>query len=96
VIAGESALATYTALAAPRIQTQAVAAIGWNRLVREQGLIESADYGEGEDIQTWTYDPAVFAEQMVVDQVSLYLSVRDHADERVAQAANQLLESLPW
>ena len=96
VIAGESALATYTALAAPRIQAQAVAAIGWNRLVREQGLIESADYGEGEDIQIWTYDPAVFAEQMVVDQVSLYLSVRDHADERVAQAANQLLESLPW
>jgi len=32
----------------------------------------------------------------VVDRLSLYLSVRDHGDERVAQAAEQRLESLPW
>jgi hypothetical protein len=28
--------------------------------------------------------------------VSLYLSVRHHKDERVAQAAEQLLEHMPW
>jgi hypothetical protein len=96
VIAGESALANYTALASPRIQTQAVAGADWNRLVREHALIDKPDHGEGEDIQTWAYDPAVFAERMTVDRVSLYLSMRDHADERVAQAAEQLLEGMPW
>jgi hypothetical protein len=96
LIAGESALAIYTALAPPRIQTQAVAAAGWNRLVREHALGESAEYDEGEDVQTWTYDPSVLAEAGIIDRVSLYLSVRDHTDERVAQAAEQLLEGLAW
>jgi hypothetical protein len=96
LIAGESALAIYTALAPPRIQTQAVAAASWNRLAREHGLGESAEYDEGEDVQTWTYDPSVLAEAGIIDRVSLYLSVRDHADERVAQAAEQLLEGLAW
>ncbi|HUZ13100.1 MAG TPA: hypothetical protein VMU93_09650 [Caulobacteraceae bacterium] len=68
----------------------------WNRLVREHSLRDNPDYGEGDDVQTWTYDPAVFAERRVVDRISLYLSVRHHADERVAQAAGQLLESAHW
>jgi hypothetical protein len=96
LIAGESALAHHTALASPRTQTLAVAGADWNRIVREHGLEDSPDDGEGDDVQTWTYDPAVFAEHMTVDRLSLYLSVRDHADERVAQAAEQLLESMPW
>ena len=97
LVAGESALALYTPLAAPRTQTLAVAGADWNRLVREHGLQDAEPgYGEGDDVQTWTYDPAVLAERRVVDRLSLYLSVRDHSDERVAQAAEQLLESLPW
>jgi hypothetical protein len=97
LVAGESALARYTALAPPRVQTLAVAGADWNRLVREFDLRDAEPgYGEGDDVQTWTYDPAVLAERQVVDRLSLYLSVRDHSDERVAQAAEQLLESLPW
>lgn len=57
--------------------------------MRERALGESAEYDEGEDVQTWTYDPSVWAEAGVIDRVSLYL-VRDHTDERVAQAAEQL------
>jgi hypothetical protein len=96
-VAGESALSLYSALAAPRTQTLAVAGADWNRLVREHGLRDvEPGYGEGDAVQTWTYDPAALADGNVVDRLSLYLSVRDHSDERVAQAAEQLLESLPW
>ena len=97
LVAGESALAHYTSLASPRTQTLAVAAADWNRLVREHGL-KDADpgYGDSDDVQTWAYDPAALAERKVVDRLSLYLSVRDHRDERVAQAAEHLLKSLPW
>jgi hypothetical protein len=65
LIAGESALALYTALAAPRTRTFAVGAAAWGRLAEEHGL-EEAEPGD-----------------------------RD-ADERIAQAAEQLLKDLPW
>lgn len=96
LVAGESALSLYTALASPRTQTLAVASADWNRLVREHGLRDVEAGDDGDDIQTWTYDPAALVDRNVVDRLSLYLSVRDHGDERVAQAAEQLLESLPW
>jgi len=97
LIAGESALGLYTALGPPRIRTLAVAAADWNRLVAEHGLEDAEPgYGDGDDVQTWAYAPAALAEGNVVDRLSLYLSVRDHADERVVQAAEQLLEDMPW
>lgn len=96
LVAGESALSLYTPLAAPRVKTLAVAAADWNRLFREHLTEIDPDYGDGDEIETWSYDPAVLAENKVVDRVSLYLSVRHHKDERVAQAAEQLLEHMPW
>lgn len=96
LVAGESALSLYTALASPRTQTLAVASADWNRLVREHGLRDVEPGDDGDDVQTWAYDPAALADPNVVDRLSLYLSVRDYSDERVAQAAEQLLEALPW
>jgi DNA-binding transcriptional ArsR family regulator len=96
LVAGESALAHYTALASPRIQTLAVAAADWNRLAREHLSEVAPGYDQGDDVQTWSYDPSILAERQMVDRLSLYLSVRDHADERVAQAAEQLLEQMSW
>lgn len=97
LLAGESALGFYTALAPPRIRALAVAAADWNRLVVEHGLKDAEPgYGDGDDVQTWAYAPAALAHGNVVDRLSLYLSVRDHADERVVQAAEQLLEGMPW
>src|SRR5690606_20568206 len=40
-VAGESALASYTSLAKPRIQRLAVAAADWNQVVRDHGLRET-------------------------------------------------------
>ena len=48
------------------------------------------------EIETWSYDPGVLATGETVDPLSLYLTVRNHADERVAQAADQLLEQFQW
>jgi hypothetical protein len=96
LVAGESALALYTPLASPRIQTLAVPAANWNQLFREHLKETEPYYGDGDDIETWSYDPAVLGEHKVVDKLSLYLSVRHHKDERVAQAAEQLLEQMPW
>lgn len=99
-VAGESALALYTPLASPRVQRLAVAAANWPQLVRDHGLIarEPGDPA-GDEVETWSYDPAALADRArrnVVDRLSLYLSTRDHPDERVAQAAEQLLEDISW
>jgi hypothetical protein len=48
------------------------------------------------EVQTWTYDPRILASNGVVDRLSLYLSVRGSPDERVAQAAEELLETFEW
>ncbi|MEO3434236.1 hypothetical protein [Inquilinus sp. CAU 1745] len=95
-LAGETALSHLTELARPRIDTFAVAASGWKAISQTVGLIE-VDRDEADCIiETWSYDPAGLSDGQTVDALSLYAQFRSHRDERVAMAADQLLESLPW
>lgn len=97
VLAGESALARYTMLTEPRIECRAAPAAAWKRMARQHGLKATWAYDERRiEVQTWAYDPQVLAENEVADRLSLYLSTRHDADERVAQAADHLLEPFGW
>ncbi len=92
--AGLSALAQLTGLAAPAQSVYAT------RLLRSRsgrpeghgGQDRSAKYR----LQTWIYDPAPLAEGHRVDRLSLFLSLREIADERVEKALDELLENMPW
>lgn len=96
-LAGESALAHYTMLAAPRVETRAVPSALWKRIEHNLGLgLASAFEDARVEVQTWSYDPAILARDAVIDRLSLYLTVRDSPDERVVQAAEQLLETVEW
>ncbi|MGV7120312.1 hypothetical protein [Sphingopyxis sp. 550A] len=97
VLAGLSALSSYTMLAPPRIERYAVDATSWKGLVRELAVEEAWD-GEEDvvEIETWRYNPLPLVDHLIADRISLYLSVRDNPDERVALAAEQLLEPLGW
>jgi DNA-binding MarR family transcriptional regulator len=102
-LAGESALAQHTMLAAPRVETRAVLSASWKRLADELVLVPSAPFDEDRvEVQTWTYDPQVLAQktgagrEAVIDRLSLYLSVRASPDERVVQAADELLATIGW
>jgi DNA-binding MarR family transcriptional regulator len=96
-LAGTSALARYTMLAPPRIETRAVLAAGWKNLQAERSLRAATAFDdERVEVQTWTYDPRILAQNGIVDRLSLYLSVRGNPDERVAQAAEELLEAIAW
>lgn len=96
--AGESALARVTMLAEPRFPHRAVAAIRWKRLEADLGLRTGFDFDDSDriELETWSYEPCLFARDSAVDPLSLYLSVRHSSDERVAQAAEQLLETFEW
>ena len=84
-------------LAPPRIETHAVLAASWKRLEEMQSLGPATAFDDDRvEVQTWTYDPNILAESGVIDRLSLYLSVRGNSDERVAQAAEELLETFEW
>ncbi|KXV35777.1 hypothetical protein AD940_01600 [Gluconobacter thailandicus] len=95
-LAGESALSHLTDLARPRIDTFAIAATDWKAISQAIGLIETDRDGADCAIETWSYDPAALSNTYTVDALSLYAQFRDHRDERIAMAAERLLENLPW
>jgi hypothetical protein len=95
--AGLTALAAYTKVAAPRIPVAAIAVAVWrptrNKLLH--GQISGTD-SPGADVEAWTYPPTAVADGPVVDRLSLYLSLRSTADERVEAALEDLLEGMNW
>jgi len=96
-LAGTSALARYTMLAPPRTETRAILAASWKNLAAADTLRPATAFDDERiEVQTWTYDPRILARNGVIDPLSLYLSVRGSPDERVAQAAEELLEPFEW
>ncbi len=96
-LAGTSALARYTMLAPPRTETRAILAASWKSLAVADTLRPATAFDDERiEVQTWTYDPRILARNGVIDPLSLYLSVRGSPDERVAQAAEELLETFEW
>lgn len=95
-LAGETALSRLTELTAPRIDTFAVAASDWKAISQTAGLANTDRDDANCIIETWSYDPAALSATDTVDVLSLYAQFRDDRDERVAMAAERLLENLPW
>lgn len=96
-LAGTSALAHYTMLGEPQVETRAVLGASWKRIEATYAIRPATPFDDDRvEIQTWTYDPQPLAHDGVVDRLSLYLSIRNDPDERVAQAADELLETFPW
>ena len=96
-LAGTSALARYTMLDPPRTETRAILAASWKSLAVADTLRPATAFDDERiEVQTWTYDPRILARNGVIDPLSLYLSVRGSPDERVAQAAEELLERFEW
>jgi len=96
-MAGETALAHYTMLSPPRVERRAVLASHRMRMAQNLELEPAwADQPDRIELETWSYDPLVLSEDGAVDRLSLYLSVRHEPDERVAQAAAQMLEDIKW
>lgn len=97
MLAGESALAELSDLAPPRRPVYAIEATGWRDFFKRRQISDFHHDYEGEAIiETWRYDPGLLSRGRVVDPLSLYAQFWDSADERVAQAARQLLERLEW
>lgn len=94
--AGESALSKLTDLSPPQREVFAVAADQWNAYAQKNNLAEVEEYMADFLIESWSYDPAVLSATSTVDPLSLYIQFKDHRDERLAIAAESLLEKIQW
>lgn len=93
--AGFSALSHYTRLAGPTRRVCAIPASG--HLAKALGLglrREELGQGDGCEVELWSHDPRFLAEDVHVDRLSLFLSLRDDHDERVEQALKELVEGV--
>ncbi len=96
-IAGETALAEQTMLAAPKMKMIALAEKRWSEVRKVWAFRESGTPKDGNlTLELWRYDPLSLAVDMRVDPLSLLLSLAEESDERVTMAMDELEASIPW
>lgn len=96
-LAGITALAHYSALAAPAQPVVAMSAGNW-KVARQRKEFRELPYAapDSVEIELWHYDPQLFATEGVVDRLSLYLALRESNDERVESALDTMMKAFPW
>ena len=95
-VGGETALAELTDLAPPKIEVFVLAATEWKGFSATHQYRETDFEQPDFAVETWGYDPSALTDKPTADPLSLYAQFWDHEDERVAMAAEQLLECVPW
>jgi hypothetical protein len=95
-LAGESALAELTDLSRPQLDTYAVVVSLWTGFARDRLLVETDNEDAEIRVETWSYDPSGLSDKPTVDPLSLYAQYKDNSDERLAGAAERLLEDMSW
>ena len=94
--AGESALGKRTMLNEPEIPIVAID----KKQLSKTPLTEMDEKWETEKklfhVEVWKYDPALFADNQIVDPVSMAVSLKDCMDERVQGELEEFLEAYQW
>lgn len=97
ILAGLSALAEFSMLSSPEHPIYAISSQIWKTL-QQSGIVQELPSAEEAQIELeiWSYDPRLFAKNGLIDQVSLYLSLKDNQNERVEAALKKLIKSVKW
>ena len=91
VKSGLTALAHYSMLSGPNTEVYAISRSSRKKLNEN----EFRPYGAYE-IQVWSYDPILLANDDIADRFSVYLSLQDSDDERVEAALEEMMEQVKW
>lgn len=89
VLAGETALSEKTMLNPNRVVTYAISEKNYDRTLLIEELIDPDNQVR---LELWAYDPKQFTEDNTADDISVALSFIDTDDERIEEAADELLE----
>lgn len=93
---GHSALSYYSMLADNEYETYAISKETYRQIEKSldityEDLLDEQDYIR---LEVWKYDPALFAENGVVDKFSLYMSFEREQDERTEAILKEIKESI--
>jgi hypothetical protein len=94
-IAELSALSECTMIVAPKYEAYAVSKDDWLKVNDDLELCKNSDDAKYK-LQIWAYPPALFAENNIVDKLSLYLSLMNIQDERIEQSLENMMENFKW
>ncbi len=94
---GYTALGHYTNLAEPRTQVKAIYRKHWRPSKSElQEIHPQFQHPDSYRIELWKYDPGKLDTEIVVDPLSLFLSLRNEDDERTQEALESLIKEIKW
>lgn len=94
---GMTALAHYSMITDNDYETYAVSQKTWKDVTANWDLTEIPNQeGDSLSIEVWRGNPAVLAENGIIDRLSTYLIFRDDADERVHASIDKILEDVKW
>lgn len=90
-ISNESALAHYSMLAETEQRHWAIG----KEVFKSISLDYNSDFGE-HVIEVWKYNPKLLAKDGYIDELSLYLLLKEHTDERVQIELDKLINNKSW
>lgn len=93
-IGGETALAHYSMLAEPGQSTYVIGKEAFRISKPQVGKLHSK-YGFHK-IEIWNYEPTILSKASEIDKLSLYLSLKNHEDERVQGALHNMINEMAW
>jgi len=95
--AGTSALAEKTLIAADDLPVYVVTTEQLDELLRKEGvhIVEQKQSADVE-LEVWHYNPTMLSSNQIVDDLSLYLSLRDDEDERIQLGLKELMKNFKW
>lgn len=91
---GETALAHYSMLSEPSQETNVIGKDAFRVTKYQYGKLDKK-YGSYK-LEVWYYDPARLSKGDEVDKLSLYLTLKDHEDERVKGALQYMINEMIW
>ena len=95
--AGISALSEKTMINEDRLPTYALRASMLEGWLRKGTIIRCPDAETANaKMEGWAYEPKLLGDNLNVDVLSLYLSLRDSHDERVQKELEQLIQGVHW
>jgi len=95
-LAGECALAKMTMLNDPEQPMIAMTA-DVVQVAKQEGIFfEPRGLSDAIEVQVWRYTPAMLDRKETVDPLSLWLSLKESADDRIQMALDEIEENFQW
>ncbi len=88
---GINALSYHTLINEENVQHYAIS----KKEFKDLGIETDKEFGEN-TIEIWRYDPRKLSDNQVVDKLSLYLTLKDHPDERIQIELENMINQMQW